>query len=130
MGKNPPEFGRSVNPIQTMGADHVPHTTASPPGFKKLSTPLGLDSGSHSEAPFFYSKICCLSGFHPRLHAYSNTYKSSLRFFCRLQWDRNLSKDEYHNFLYVTKGLLISKKIFGVFHSPKKRTKTIRLEVP
>ena len=67
---------------------------------------LGLDSGSHSEAPFFYSKICCLSGFHPRLHAYSNTYKSSLRFFCRLQWDRNLSKDEFHNFLYVTKDQL------------------------
>ena len=24
----PPEFGRSVNPIQTMGADYVRHTTA------------------------------------------------------------------------------------------------------
>ena len=28
-------FGRSVNPIQTRGADHAPHTTANPPGFKK-----------------------------------------------------------------------------------------------
>ena len=37
---SPPEFGRSVNPIQTRGADYAPHTTASPPGFKMLSTPL------------------------------------------------------------------------------------------
>ena len=39
----PPEFGRSVNPVQTRGADYAPHTTASPPGFKKLSTPLIQD---------------------------------------------------------------------------------------
>ena len=32
-------FGRSVNPIQTMGgADYARHTTASPPRFKELST--------------------------------------------------------------------------------------------
>ena len=31
---------------------------------------------------------------------------------------------------YATKGQLISKYIFGVFNSPKKCTKTIRLEVP
>ena len=36
----PADFGRSVNPIQTMGADYARHTTASPPGFKMLSTPL------------------------------------------------------------------------------------------
>ena len=36
----PPEFARSVNPIQTRGTDYAPHTTASPSGFKKLSTPL------------------------------------------------------------------------------------------
>ena len=36
----PPEFGSSVNPIQTRGEDYAPHTTHSPPGFKKLSTPL------------------------------------------------------------------------------------------
>ena len=36
----PPEFGRSVNPIQTRGADYAPHTTASPPGFKNISTSL------------------------------------------------------------------------------------------
>ena len=30
----PPEFGRSVNPIQTRGADYAPHTTASPPDSK------------------------------------------------------------------------------------------------
>ena len=34
--KAPPEFCRPVNPIQT----RAPHTTASPPGFKKLSTSL------------------------------------------------------------------------------------------
>ena len=36
------EFGRSVNPIQTMGgqADYARHNTARPPGFKMLSTSL------------------------------------------------------------------------------------------
>ena len=32
--------------------------------------------------------------------------------------------------LKLTKGQLISKCLLGVFNSPKKRTKTIRLEVP
>ena len=31
---------RSVNSIQTRVADYSPHTTASHPGFKKLSTPM------------------------------------------------------------------------------------------
>ena len=31
----PPEFGRSVNPIQTRGADYTPHTTTSPPDSKR-----------------------------------------------------------------------------------------------
>ena len=31
----PPEFGRSVNPIQTRGADYVPHTTANHTQIKK-----------------------------------------------------------------------------------------------
>ena len=39
-GRAPPKFGRSVNPSQTRGTDYAPHTTASSPGFKKLSTPL------------------------------------------------------------------------------------------
>ena len=43
----PPEFGRSVNPIQIRGADYAPHTTSSPPGFKKLSTPLEVNRKSH-----------------------------------------------------------------------------------
>ena len=39
--RDPTEFGRSVNPIQTKGADYARHTTTSPrPGFKMLSTPL------------------------------------------------------------------------------------------
>ena len=41
-GQSPREFDRSVNPIWTMGADYARHTTASPPGFKMLSTPLLL----------------------------------------------------------------------------------------
>ena len=36
----PPELVRSVNSIQTRVADYSPHTTASHPGFKKLSTPM------------------------------------------------------------------------------------------
>ena len=37
----PWEFGRSVNPIKTRGADYAPHTTASPPPeIKKIPTPL------------------------------------------------------------------------------------------
>ena len=39
-GQRPLEFGRSVNSIQTRGAGYAPHTTASPPRFKKVSTPL------------------------------------------------------------------------------------------
>ena len=31
---------RLVNPIQIRGADYARHTTANPPEFKKLSTPL------------------------------------------------------------------------------------------
>ena len=34
------------------------------------------------------------------------------------------------SFIRITKGQLISKCLFGVFNSSKKRTKTIRLEVP
>ena len=43
----PPEFGRSINSIQTMG-QIMPLTlcTARPPGFKKLSTPLYLERKS------------------------------------------------------------------------------------
>ena len=47
MARAPQEFSRSVNPIQTMGADYARHTTASPPGFKMLSTPLTCESICH-----------------------------------------------------------------------------------
>ena len=33
-GQSPTEFGRSVNPIQTKGADYARHTTTSPPDSK------------------------------------------------------------------------------------------------
>ena len=36
----PPEFGRSVNPIQTRGGRLYPLHYCHPPGFKKLSTSL------------------------------------------------------------------------------------------
>ena len=39
-GAEPPEFGRSVTLFKPGGADYAPHTAASPPGFKKLSTSL------------------------------------------------------------------------------------------
>ena len=34
----PPEFGRSVNPIETRGADYAPHKTTSPPDSKTIYT--------------------------------------------------------------------------------------------
>ena len=42
----PPEFGRSVNPIQTREAEYAPYSTTSPPGFKKLSTLLESEHGT------------------------------------------------------------------------------------
>ena len=35
-----PEFGSSVNPITTRGADHALHITASPPGFENPAASL------------------------------------------------------------------------------------------
>ena len=35
-----PEFGRSVNPITTRGADYAHQITASPPGFENPAAPL------------------------------------------------------------------------------------------
>jgi hypothetical protein len=40
-----PEFGTSVNPILTRGADYLyPHITACPPGFENLMASLTLGS--------------------------------------------------------------------------------------
>ena len=38
-----PEFGSSVNPITTRGADYAQRITASPPGFENLAAALPLD---------------------------------------------------------------------------------------
>ena len=35
-----PEFGNSVNPIPTRGADYAHRITASPPGFENLAASL------------------------------------------------------------------------------------------
>ena len=35
-----PEFGSSVNPITTRGADYAHHITASPPGFENPAAAL------------------------------------------------------------------------------------------
>ena len=35
-----PEFGSSVNPIKTRGADYAHHLTASPPGFENPAASL------------------------------------------------------------------------------------------
>ena len=38
-----PEFGSSVNPITTRGADYAHHITASPPGFENpAASPSGI----------------------------------------------------------------------------------------
>ena len=36
------EFGSSVNPIPSWGADYAHHITDCPPGFENLTTSLGL----------------------------------------------------------------------------------------
>ena len=40
-----PEFGSSVNPIATRGADYAHHITACPPGFENLTASLHLVVG-------------------------------------------------------------------------------------
>ena len=35
-----PEFGSSVNPVTTRGADYAQHVTASPPGFENPAAAL------------------------------------------------------------------------------------------
>ena len=53
--------GRISKPYSNQGADYAPHTTTSPPGFKKLSTPLeGI------------SKICKKLNIHNRLFEHSH----------------------------------------------------------
>ena len=37
-----PDFGSSVNPITTRGADYAHHITASPPGFENPAAALHL----------------------------------------------------------------------------------------
>ena len=37
-----PEFGSSVNPITTRGADYAHHITASPPGFENPAAALNI----------------------------------------------------------------------------------------
>ena len=38
-----PEFGSSVNPIPTRGADYAHHITACPPGFENLTASLNTE---------------------------------------------------------------------------------------
>ena len=45
----------AVNPIQTRGADCVPHTTASPPGFKKLSTRSASTYSKYMSIHMYYN---------------------------------------------------------------------------
>ena len=40
-----PDFGRSVNPISTRGADYAPHITIGTPGFSDLLTALHCTVG-------------------------------------------------------------------------------------
>ena len=48
-----PEFGSSVNPITTRGADYAHHITASPPGFETPAASLVLEDG-HFTLRFFH----------------------------------------------------------------------------
>ena len=41
-----PEFGSSVNPITTRGADYAHHITASPPGFENPAAALDMIYGA------------------------------------------------------------------------------------
>ena len=41
-----PEFGSSINPITTRGADYAHHITASPPGFENPAASLHPKSGT------------------------------------------------------------------------------------
>ena len=43
----PPDFGRSVNPISTGGADYVHHSTTCPPGFLTLAASLEISKYIH-----------------------------------------------------------------------------------
>ena len=42
-----PEFGSSVNPITTRGADYTQHITASPPGFENPAASLMFITNSN-----------------------------------------------------------------------------------
>ena len=47
-----PEFGNSVNPITTRGADYAHHITVSPPRFENPAAILSLGSNKFKRLPF------------------------------------------------------------------------------
>ena len=47
-GGQGPEFGSSVNPITTRGADYAHHITASPPGFENPAASLPTDLADYA----------------------------------------------------------------------------------
>ena len=73
------------------------------------------DSSNSKSGKLFFCDIC----------DFKSTNSSNLRRHLKEHHDLNKSPEDT-----VPKGQLISKRLFGVFNSPKKRTKTIRLEVP
>ena len=60
-----PEFGISVNPITTRGADYAQRITASPPGFENLAASLYIEVkfGMYFAQPSFYIFEWC-EGMH------------------------------------------------------------------
>ena len=54
------EFGSSVNPITTMGADYVHHITASPPGFEIPAESLDYDSNKSTGLETAKSHLCAI----------------------------------------------------------------------
>ena len=52
-----PEFGSSVNPITTRGADYAHHITASPPGFENPAAALQfMLTGSTNPVATYYAE--------------------------------------------------------------------------
>ena len=57
-----PEFGSSVNPITTRGADYAHHITASPPGFEIPAASLQMNGLIKNSCPWplMNAISCCV----------------------------------------------------------------------
>ena len=75
------------NPIQTRGAYYAPHTTASPPGFKKLSTPLFGKAFGHGQS---ISYVTAAQQFSLKMYNLSiRDLKKNLTIYVKSYQDKN-----------------------------------------